>query len=1356
MRSILIVAEQFTLGGLETHIQGEIRQFAKHGITAHLACGSLFDDAFLPSSSCTVYSGIPLAASASAGDLLIAINKLRAIIREQEIGAVHVHPFTSIIPAVAAAELEGVPYAVTLHGPASLTSYGPAYDLLFKDIILSNAPLIIAVSPEVRDIILPHAECHAVTYIPNSVSFPEIPPPFEDNDDNDPRWLVVSRLDDFKIQGILDFCIKAHRIGIPGVLIVGDGPAKEDLSQALAIRDLSDFAELAGARIDIPELMRRSSGVAGMGRVVLEGAAARRSTVLVGYDGVKGVVDAQMLKSAARNNFSGRGLPTLDLTCFAKQFHTKTTSEITSENYFIARESFSEDKSWRFFIQLLSGTRSTKPTLITAFYHSLTEIASKENTPYLQSWEIIDHLGTLAGSKTYYDERLLSIISVHRQRLEESRRNQALSVRDGQIASLNQAAAERDRQIASLNQAVVERDHQLAHLRDEAHSLFSGLNQLLHSRSWQLTRPLRAAARLVKHGHPFADSNRAIYDMAARIGRKFPFPLGLKARVRRALLEKIYPNDAPVLLRKDAIDQLPYKASEHIDDSRTFMRPECCGLIGRLVSVVLPVYNQSNLIEESIESVLNQTYQNFELIIINDGSSDGVEAVLERYLDHPKVRCFTQVNQRLPKALSNGFSFARGEFWTWTSADNIMEPRMLELLVGKLRAEPELGMTYADYYAIDDLGNLLHDRNWRAHNRPNPASGEIRLQRTTEMLNIVQDNFIGPCFMYRGWIGRCMGDYDPQLGVEDYDYWMRINAFFPIVHLGDDRLLYRYRVHDNTLSAKAHEHKILEKAQRLMANEKERAAFYGERLAYVADSGGRAWLQAHGIPDAAINSFENDVNVVALAIISSDCAEKNISELLHSVRPVAIIIDRTNTRYHKLSRLFGTGSCIVLACDKVSADRVKILSSTCPVIDANSAITLNSLESFAKNLLFIRSTRTPEELKRELPRPISQSISRHVALQVDSFTQGGMENVVIDLALSLGENGYRVTIANFGKSGDATEKAKERGLKVVSMSDNFTDEAYRSWLIEEGVDLVNSHYSIRGADVCFSAGIPCIQTIHNSYVWLDPVQIEKYRIADQYIAQYICVSVTAARYADVVLGLDASKMRVVPNGIDPDAIDAANFEVNRTSMRGTWGVEDTAPIYLNVASIMATKAQLPLVRAFAKVVENIPQARLVLLGTVMEAQYQSAIEKAVRELGLQKHVIFSGYDRQVSRYYHAADVFVLPSYWEGWSLSLGEAMTNGLSCVITDVGSAYEFEGLDNVGIVEPPFGDIAFLNYKNLGDFVYSEDKAFQNRLTAAMINMTRIRRYPINDIFLGQLDRKNAYQKYSEMFSGIINERN
>ncbi len=932
--------------------------------------------------------------------------------------------------------------------------------------------------------------------------------------------------------------------------------------------------------------------------------------------------------------------------------------------------------------------------------------------------------------------------------------NQAVTERDGQIASLNQVATERDKQIANLNQAAVYRDSQLVRLRNEADSLFSRLEQLLQSRSWQITRPLRAAVRTFTHGHPFDDGNQAIYDIAARMGRKFPFPLWLKARVRTALIERMYPTVQSSPESKIEASQALLQSLAMHGDLCIRMRPECSSLIEGLVSVVLPVYNQANLIIESIESVLTQTYQKFELIIINDGSTDGIEAVLEHYLDHPQVRCFTQANQRLPKALSNGFSYARGEFWTWTSADNIMEPKMLEMLVDKLQAEPDLGMTYADYYAIDDLGHLLQDKTWRAHNRPNASSGEIRLPQTAEALNSVQDNFIGPCFMYRGWIGRCLGDYYTQLGVEDYDYWMRINAFFPIRHLGNKSLLYRYRVHNNTLSAQAHEHRILTKAQHLMSYEKDRAKFYASSMEYAADSRGLAWLQAVKVSHTDIHPFDVGIGNEVLAVISCDNAEKNLSGLLDSFRPTAIILSQNDTRYHKLFRLFSGGHCIVLAEDRTSAERVRLISSSCPVIDAMSSMAPVAIRAFAKNLLFVRATRNADKMKRIMPHLMLPQRNYHVVLQVDSFTQGGMENVVIDLALSLQTNGYRVAIVNFGKSGDASVKAKELGIQVISLPSDITDDSYRSWLLEAHVDVVNAHYSIRGAAACRGAEIPFIQTVHNSYVWFDPVQIEKYREADRYTSIYLCVSMTAARYADIVLGLDVCKMRVVPNGIDPSAIDAPHFATNRASLRNTWNVGDEAPVFLNVASIMATKAQLPLVKAFARVVEKVPEARLVLLGAVMEAPYQAAIEKAVHELGLQKHVLFAGYDREVARYYHAADVFVLPSYWEGWSLSLGEAMANGLACVITDVGSAYEFEGLSNIKIVEPPFGDITTLNFRNLGNFVYGKDEYFENRLAVAMIKVADFRRASVDTSLVEQFDREIAYRIYAEIFNDTIKE--
>ncbi len=78
-----------------------------------------------------------------------------------------------------------------------------------------------------------------------------------------------------------------------------------------------------------------------------------------------------------------------------------------------------------------------------------------------------------------------------------------------------------------------------------------------------------------------------------------------------------------------------------------------------LVSVVLPVHNHARLLREAIESVLAQTYKNFELIVVNDGSTDEIESVLADFAGHPQIRILTQRNQKVAAALDNGFRFAR-------------------------------------------------------------------------------------------------------------------------------------------------------------------------------------------------------------------------------------------------------------------------------------------------------------------------------------------------------------------------------------------------------------------------------------------------------------------------------------------------------------------------------------------------------------------------------------------------------------------------------------------------------------------------------------------------------------------------
>src|SRR5262249_38202580 len=86
-----------------------------------------------------------------------------------------------------------------------------------------------------------------------------------------------------------------------------------------------------------------------------------------------------------------------------------------------------------------------------------------------------------------------------------------------------------------------------------------------------------------------------------------------------------------------------------------------------LVSIVLPVYNQAALVDEAIAGVLAQTSGNWELIVVDDGSTDDLEARIRRHAGDRRLLFLGQPNQKLPAALNHGFAHARGEFLTWTS-----------------------------------------------------------------------------------------------------------------------------------------------------------------------------------------------------------------------------------------------------------------------------------------------------------------------------------------------------------------------------------------------------------------------------------------------------------------------------------------------------------------------------------------------------------------------------------------------------------------------------------------------------------------------------------------------------------------
>ncbi len=202
-----------------------------------------------------------------------------------------------------------------------------------------------------------------------------------------------------------------------------------------------------------------------------------------------------------------------------------------------------------------------------------------------------------------------------------------------------------------------------------------------------------------------------------------------------------------------------------------------------LVSIVLPTHNRAVLLPSAVESVRAQTLQDWELIIVDDGSSDATPEIIRHFerLD-PRIKGVrNDPNVRLPRALNRGFSQAGGEFLTWTSDDNLYEPLALETMVKALQ-DSRAGLVFASMQIVDDDLNPI--REWNA--------------RPVEEQSVVP--WCGACFLYRCEVMRRVGLYDPECFLaEDLDYWIRVRLGFEMVGLPD--VLYRYREHAVSLSA---------------------------------------------------------------------------------------------------------------------------------------------------------------------------------------------------------------------------------------------------------------------------------------------------------------------------------------------------------------------------------------------------------------------------------------------------------------------------------------------------------------------------------------------------------------------------
>ncbi len=202
------------------------------------------------------------------------------------------------------------------------------------------------------------------------------------------------------------------------------------------------------------------------------------------------------------------------------------------------------------------------------------------------------------------------------------------------------------------------------------------------------------------------------------------------------------------------------------------------------LSIVLPSYNGEKYLEESINSIRNQTLSDWELILVDDGSEDSTLAIMERFtkIDDRIKLVHNKKNTNLPYSLNKGFQRAKGKYLTWTSDDNLYFKEALEKMFCFMECNIEVYMICADMEYIDEDGRYIKDAPVYDANK------------------FWYNNNVGACFMYRRDVLTTIGEYSTTLfGIEDYDYWIRVRKKFgKIIRLSEK--MYSYRIHEGSLS----------------------------------------------------------------------------------------------------------------------------------------------------------------------------------------------------------------------------------------------------------------------------------------------------------------------------------------------------------------------------------------------------------------------------------------------------------------------------------------------------------------------------------------------------------------------------
>lgn len=215
-----------------------------------------------------------------------------------------------------------------------------------------------------------------------------------------------------------------------------------------------------------------------------------------------------------------------------------------------------------------------------------------------------------------------------------------------------------------------------------------------------------------------------------------------------------------------------------------------------LVTIICVCYNQARFVAEALDSVIAQTYKPIELIVIDDGSTDGSVKIIKQWISqHPETTLLINApNLGYCKTFNKAFKISTGEFCIDLAADDVLLPERVEVGVKTLeKAGLDYGVTFSDAEHMDEQGNKLRFHSDKYPHSTIP-SGDI-------YKDVINRYFIcSPSMMFRRSVINYLDGYDESLAFEDFDFWVRASREFKFIYTPS--VLLKKRSVSNSMSKK--------------------------------------------------------------------------------------------------------------------------------------------------------------------------------------------------------------------------------------------------------------------------------------------------------------------------------------------------------------------------------------------------------------------------------------------------------------------------------------------------------------------------------------------------------------------------